>query len=182
MADVVVLNKLDSAELDAAAQVVADVQAANPHATIVRATSPVTLEPGPSLAGKRVLVVEDGPTITHGGVPFGAGTVAARHAGVTEFIDPRPFAVGSIAATYAKYPAIGLVLPAMGYGEAQLAELGQTIRAADADAVVIGTPMDLARLVDLGHPARQATYELHEIGTPTLTTVLTPYLEKWCAR
>lgn len=91
MADVVVLNKLDSAELDAAAQVVADVQAANPHATIVRATSPVTLEPGPSLAGKRVLVVEDGPTITHGGVPFGAGTVAARHAGVTEFIDPRPF-------------------------------------------------------------------------------------------
>jgi predicted GTPase len=182
MADVVVLNKIDSAELDAVARVVANVQAANPDAIIVRAASPVTLEPGPSLAGKRVLVVEDGPTITHGGMPFGAGTVAARHAGVTEFVDPRPYAVGSIAATYAKYPAIGPVLPAMGYGQTQLAELGQTIRAADCDAVVIGTPMDLGRLIDLGHPARQATYQLHEIGTPTLTTVLAPYLDKWRVR
>jgi predicted GTPase len=182
MADVVVVNKLDSADLDAVARVIADVEATNPDATIIRATSPVTLEPGPSLAGKRVLVIEDGPTITHGGMPFGAGTVAARHLGVTRFVDPRPYAVGSIAATYAKYPAIGPVLPAMGYGDTQLAELGQTIRAADCDAVVIGTPMDLGRLIDLGHPARRATYQLREVGTPTLSTVLAGYIDKWRAR
>ncbi|HVQ91822.1 MAG TPA: cyclic 2,3-diphosphoglycerate synthase [Mycobacteriales bacterium] len=179
MADVVVVNKVDSADLRAVAEVVSNVVAANPDATIVRAASPVTLEAGPSLVGKRVLVIDDGPTITHGGMPFGAGTVAARHAGVTDFVDPRPYAVGSIAATYAKFPAIGAVLPAMGYGDTQLAELGQTIRSADCDAVIIGTPMDLGRLIDLGHPARRVSYELREIGTPTLSTVLAPYLEKW---
>src|SRR5690606_28475784 len=115
---------------------------------------------GPSLAGRRVLVVEDGPTITPGGMPFGAGSVAAREAGAAELVDPRPYAVGSIAATYAAYPGIGAVLPAMGYGDAQLAELGATVRAADCDAVVVGTPIELARIVDLGHPSRRAHYEL----------------------
>jgi predicted GTPase len=181
MADVVVINKIDSAEPYAIEQVLANVRAANPRASIVSANSPVTLQPGPSVAGARVLVIEDGPTITHGGMPFGAGTVAARRAGATEFVDPRPYAVGSIAGTYAKYPSIGRVLPAMGYGDTQLAELAATIRAADCDVVVVGTPIDLGRLVDLGHPARQVTYELAEIGTPTLASVLAPYLDKWRA-
>jgi predicted GTPase len=181
MADVVVVNKVDSADLDAVARVVADVEKVSPRAVVVRAASPVALEPGPSLAGCRVLVVEDGPTITHGGMPFGAGVVAARQAGATELVDPRPYAVGSIAATYVRYPDIGPVLPAMGYGEAQLAELGQTIRAVPCDAVVIGSPIDLGRLVELGHPARRATYELREVGSPTLATVLAPYLAKWTA-
>ena len=182
MADVVVVNKVDSAGLDAVARVVADVEMVNPRATVVRAASPVTLEPGPSLAGRRVLVVEDGPTITHGGMPFGAGVVAARQAGATELVDPRPYAVGSISATYARYPDIGAVLPAMGYGDAQLAELGATIRAVPCDAVVLGTPMDLARLIDLGHPSRRASYELREVGSPTLPEVLAPYLAKWTGR
>ena len=114
IADVVVINKIDSADPGAVEQVIANVRTVNPGATIVMAESPVTLSPGPSLAGRRVLVIEDGPTITHGGMPFGAGTVAARRAGVADFVDPRPFAVGSIVDTYAKYPAIGSVLP--GYG------------------------------------------------------------------
>lgn len=131
MADVVVLNKVDTADPRMVEQVAANVRSVNLRASIVTAASPVTLDPGPSLAGLRVLAVENGPTITHGGMPFGAGTVAARQAGVTEFVDPRPYAVGSIAETYAKYPAIGAVLPAMGYGDVQLAELAATIRAVD---------------------------------------------------
>jgi predicted GTPase len=179
MADVVVVNKVDSADPRSVEQVVANVTSANPRAALVMAASPVTLEPGPLLAGQRVLVVEDGPTITHGGMPFGAGTVAARQAGVTQFVDPRPYAVGSIAQTYAKYPAIGAVLPAMGYGDRQLGELAATIRAADCDAVVVGTPMDLGRLVDLGHPVRRVTYALQEIGEPTLAELIVPHVAKW---
>jgi predicted GTPase len=181
MADAVVINKIDSAAAAAVDQVMTNVRAVNPHARVVRAESPVTLDPGPPLAGQRVLVIEDGPTITHGELPFGAGTVAARQAGVTEFVDPRPYAVGSIAATYAAYPAIGTVLPAMGYSDRQLAELGETVRSADCDAVVVGTPVDLSRLVDLGHPVRRAHYELREVGTPTLANVLAPHIETWTA-
>jgi predicted GTPase len=121
MADVVVINKIDTADPHAIEQVAASVRTVNLRASIVMAQSPVTLEPGPSIAGRRVLVVVEGPTITHGGMPFGAGTVAARQAGVTEFVDPWPYAVGSIAETYAKYPAIGTVLATMGYGDTQLA-------------------------------------------------------------
>jgi predicted GTPase len=179
MANVIVVNKIDSADPDGVATVVRNVQAVNPNAHIVTATSPVVLEPGPSLAGKRVLVVEDGPTITHGGMPYGAGTVAARQAGAIEFVDARPYAVGSIGATYSKYPKIGAVLPAMGYGEIQLRELGETIRAVDCDAVVIGTPMDLGRLVDLRHPSRRVTYELRETDGQSLATELAPYVDKW---
>jgi predicted GTPase len=178
MADIVVINKIDSAQPLAVEQVTANIRAVNPRAVIVSATSPVTLEPGPSLAGQRVLVIEDGPTITHGDMPIGAGTVAARQAGAT-VVDPRPYAVGTIATTYARYPRIGAVLPAMGYGDAQLAELGATVRAADCDVVIIGTPMDLGRLVDLGHPARRVTYALDETGTPTLADLLAPHLAKW---
>jgi predicted GTPase len=179
MADVVVVNKTDTADPQAVEQVMFNARSVNPRAALVTAASPVTLEPGPPLAGKRVLVVEDGPTITHGGMPYGAGTVAARAQGVIEFVDPRPYAVGSIAETYARHPTIGRVLPATGYGEAQLAELGRTLRAAECDVIVIGTPVDLGRLIDLGHPARRATYELAEVGSPTLADVLAPYLDKW---
>ena len=179
MADVVVVNKIDAAEPESVAQVVAGIAHANPAAAVVRATSPVTLEDGPPLTGKRVLVVEDGPTLTHGGMPFGAGTVAARQAGAVEFVDPRPYAVGSIAATFAAYPGIGLLLPAMGYSATQLDELAATIAATDCDVVVLGTPVDLARIVDLGHPARKASYELREVGTPTLADILDPLVEKW---
>ncbi len=182
MADIVVVNKIDAAEPRAVDQVIGNVRAVNPHATVVRAASPVTLEDGPSLQGKRVLVIDDGPTITHGGMPFGAGTVAARRAAVAEIVDPRRYAVGSIAQTYAKYPNIGAVLPAMGYGDEQLRELGETIRATECDAVIVGTPIDLSRLVDMGHPTRRATYELRELDTPSLSTLLAPHIQKWCAR
>ena len=177
-ADVVVVNKVDSAAPDDLARVLANVQTVNPHAQVVRAASPVTLEAGPQLAGKRVLVIEDGPTVTHGGMPFGAGTVAARKEGAAEIVDPRPYAVGSIAGTYARYPGIGAVLPAMGYGDQQLAELGATVRQTDCDVVVVGTPIDLARLVDLGRPSRRVFYELSEIGSPTLSDVLEPLVQR----
>jgi predicted GTPase len=180
LADVVVINKVDSAAPHDIATVERNIHAVNPHAIIVRAASPVTLVGDPDLTGKRVLVVEDGPTITHGGMPFGAGVVAARNAGATTFVDPRPYAVGSIAATYEQYPGIGTVLPAMGYGEQQLDDLTTTIRHTDCDVVVAGTPIDLQHVIpDPGHPVFTARYELQEVGTPTLHDVLRPYLDKW---
>ena len=178
MADVVVVNKIDSAGLDAIEKVIADVMSVNPRAAIIRAASPALLQPGPSLLGKRVLVVEDGPTLTHGGMSFGAGTVAAQEAGVAERVDPRPFAVGSIAETFRKYPQIGRVLLAMGYSDQQLHELESTINAASCDVVVTGTPIDLARLIRSNHPIRHVTYELEEIGQPKLAEVLLPIVER----
>jgi predicted GTPase len=178
MADVVVVNKVDVAPAHQVEQVEANVASLNPRATVVRAASPVELDPGPSLAGARALVVEDGPTVTHGGMPFGAGTVAARAAGAA-LVDPRPFAVGSIADTYARYPGIGPVLPAMGYSEGQLAELEATIRAVPCDVVVTGTPVDLARLIDTGHPVRRARYGYADAGHPTLAEVLGPTVARW---
>ena len=174
MADVVVVNKMDSAGVAAIERVYADVALANPHATIVRAASPVTLDDGPPIAGKCVLVVEDGPTVTHGGMPFGAGTVAAQQAGAAMRVDPRLYAIGSLADVYEKYPHIGAVLPAMGYSETQLRELEETINAVDCDVVVTGTPIDLARLIQSRHPIRHARYELKELGEPTLVDVLAP--------
>jgi len=178
MSDVIVINKVDSAEPADIKLVERNVTDVNPRATLVFAESPVDLEPGPDLAGKRVLVIDDGPTITHGNMPFGAGMVAARDAGAAEFVDARPFAVGSIAATYKKYPAIGNVLPAMGYGDEQLAELAQTIDASDAEIVVTGTPMDLGRLITVHQPIRHATYRLREVGTPTIEDVLAPIIAR----
>ncbi|HEY7563242.1 MAG TPA: cyclic 2,3-diphosphoglycerate synthase [Gaiellaceae bacterium] len=178
LADIVVVNKVDSAYPEDVATVVADVTSVNPQALILKAASPVSLDEGEPLVGKRVLVVEDGPTITHGGMPYGAGTVAARQAGATDLVDPRPFAVGSIAGTFAKYPAIGSVLPAMGYGETQLAELEETINATDCDAVVTGTPINLARLIDIRHPVRHATYGLADHGHPTLAQALAPFVRE----
>lgn len=179
LADVVVVNKVDSANSDAVAQVVANVHAVNPTATVVRAASPVVLAGDGPLVGRRVLVVEDGPTITHGGMPFGAGTVSAHHAGVTEFVDPRPIAVGSLAETYRKYPHIGPVLPAMGYGDEQLADLAATIVASGCEVVVNGSPFALERLLHLDVPIRDATYSLSEIGHPDLADVLAPWIARW---
>jgi len=179
LADAVVVNKIDSATTEAVADVIANVHAVNPAAAIVRAASPVELAGGGSLVGQKVLVVEDGPTITHGGMPFGAGTVAAHRAGVTDFVDPRPVAVGSLADTYRKYPHIGPVLPAMGYGDAQLADLAATITASGCDVVVNGSPFSLGRLLHVDVPIRDATYSLREIGSPTLADVLAPWIERW---
>ena len=181
MADVVVVNKIDSATPEQLEETMADVAELAPAATVIRAASPVVLEDGPSLEGRKVLVVDDGPTITHGGMPFGAGAVAARQAGAVP-VDPRPYAVGSIAETLRRFPHITSVLPAMGYGDEQLRELEQTIDAVECEAVVAGTPMALARLVHVRHPIRQVTYALEEIGEPTLREVLAPVIPKVIAR
>ena len=176
MADVVLVNKLNSASAEQIRVLMADITAANPNAVVVRAESTVSLEDGPPLAGKAVLVVEDGPTITHGGMPCGAGTVAAQQAGARVQVDPRPWAVGSIAETFRSYPHIGSVLPAMGYTDQQLHELQETVNAADCDAVIAGTPVDLARLISCRHPIRQVTYELRELGEPTIAELLEPII------
>jgi len=178
LADVVVVNKVDTAPAADVARVVANVHAVRPEAVVVRAASPVVLAGDGSLVGRRVLVVEDGPTITHGGMPFGAGTVAARHAGVTDFVDPRPVAVGSIAETFARYPHIGPVLPAMGYGEAQLDDLRRTIEASGCDVVVNGSPFQLTRLLELEVDVRDAGYSYADAGTPTLADAMEPWLSK----
>ena len=175
MADIVVVNKVDSAYPEDVGRVIKGVHAVNPDATIVRAASPVSLG-GASLVGKRALVVEDGPTITHGGMAYGAGMVAARQAGASEVVDSRPYAVGSLVETFRKYHHIGTVLPAMGYGAQQLRELEATINAADCDVVVTGTPMDLGRLIDVKHPVIHATYALADHGHPTLAETLAPFI------
>ncbi len=172
LADVVVLNKIDTADRAGIEAEIDNVRSVNPNARIVMGASPVTVDDPAAIRGRRVLVVEDGPTLTHGNMKYGAGTVAARQLGAAELIDPRPFAVGEIAATFAKYPNIGVLLPAMGYSEQQLTDLAQTINASGADLVVIGTPIDLRRIVDIKIPAVQVGYDLQEIGSPTLTDIL----------
>jgi predicted GTPase len=178
MADVVVINKVDSAEAHKVEDVLANVESVNPLATVIFAKSPTALDPGPSLLGARVLVVDDGPTLTHGGMPYGAGLVAARNAGAATIVDPRPFAVGSIKELYARWPQLGNVLPAMGYSPVQLQELEATINASDCDVVVTGTPIDLGHLITSRHPIRHVRYELDEVGTPTLADVLQPIVAR----
>jgi len=174
LADVVVINKVDSAERSAVAQVLEHVESVNPFATVILARSPVTLDAGPSLEGKRVLVVEDGPTLTHGGMAFGAGSVAALREDAAELVDPRPYAHGAIRDVFAAYPHLGNVLPAMGYSDHMLRELEATIDAADVDVVVAGTPIDLAHVITTRHPIRRVRYELQEVGRPTLSDALAP--------
>jgi predicted GTPase len=147
----------------------------NPKASVVEAHSPITIEGDAELEGKRVLVVEDGPTLTHGEMAYGAGVVAARRAGAF-LVDPRPWAVGSIKEVYARYPHIGALLPAMGYSNEQRRELAETINASDADVVLIATPIDLRNVCDLDKPGLRATYELREVSSPTLTDILTERL------
>ena len=172
MADAVVLNKVDSASLDQIQTARDAVRRLNPAATVIEAASPITVDGPIDLAGRKVLVVEDGPTITHGGLPFGAGWVAARRFGAAEIVDPRGYAVGSIVATYDAFPAVGPVLPAMGYGKQQVAELAETIRRTPADVVVVATPIDLRRLLGGTKPSVRVRYELQDIGSPSLRDVL----------
>jgi predicted GTPase len=174
MADVVVINKVDSAEAHNVETVLANVESVNPSAQLIFAKSPPTLEFGPSLVNKDVLVVDDGPTLTHGEMPFGAGLVAARNAGAARIVSPKPYAVGSLKDVFAKWPHLTNVLPAMGYSDEQLHELEQTINAAECDVVVTGTPIDLARLISSRHPIRRARYELEEVGRAMLNDVLEP--------
>ena len=173
MADVIVINKVDSADRAGVDAVMGSIAKVNPTAEVVLAASPLTADDPKAIRGKKVLVVEDGPTLTHGEMKYGAGTVAARQLGAREFIDPRPFAVGEIKATFAKYPNVGVLLPAMGYSEQQLKDLEQTINSSGAEVVVIGTPIDLRRIVNIKIPAVRIRYDLQEIGHPTLADILT---------
>jgi len=172
MADVIVINKVDTANYENVIAVREALRELNPEALVIEAASPLGVDDPAAIRGKRVLVIEDGPTLTHGEMAYGAGWVAARRFGAAEIIDPRPYAVGSIAATYKKYPTIGNVLPAMGYGPEQTRELEATLNAAPADLVLIGTPIDLRRVLKLNRPAQRVRYDLQEIGRPTLMDVL----------
>jgi predicted GTPase len=171
-ADVLVVNKLNTASQENVDLIMANIQKINPSAVIIRANSPIIVEDGERIRGKRVLVIEDGPTVTHGGMTFGAGFVAARQYGAAQIVDPRPAAVGSIKKTFEKYNHLEKVLPAMGYGETQVKELSETIARTDCDLIVSGTPIDLNRLVKTRQPLLSIGYELEEIGTPTLEDVL----------
>ncbi len=176
LADTVVINKIDSAD-GAGIQAVRDsIGRVNPSARVVEAASPITVENGEQLRGKKVLVVEDGPTLTHGEMPYGAGIIAAKKYGAAELVDPRPFAVGSIRDTFTRYSHIGRLLPAMGYGEKQIKELEETINRTDAEIVLVATPIDLRRVLKLDKPAIRLGYELQEIGKPDLEEILKPLL------
>jgi predicted GTPase len=172
MADVIVINKVDTANGDSVIAVRNALRELNPNAVVVEAASPLAVDDPAAIKGRKVLVIEDGPTLTHGEMAYGAAWVAARRFGAAEIIDPRPYAVGSISATYKKYPTTGNVLPAMGYGDAQIRELEQTINNTPADLVLIGTPIDLRRVLKLSKPAQRVRYELQEIGQPTLADLL----------
>jgi predicted GTPase len=174
MADCVVINKVDSATRDDIDQVRENIVSVNPRATIIEAASPIAVDNPAAIRGKRVLVVEDGPTITHGGMSFGAGVVAARRFGAAEIIDPRPYAVGSIAETFRRYPNLNRSLPAMGYGPEQIRELQATIERIPCDLIIVATPIDLARVLQVDRPIQRVRYELQEIGQPTLADVLGP--------
>ncbi len=172
MADAVVVNKIDSADAKDILTVINNVRMVNPTATIIEGASPLIVDKPELIMGKRVLVVEDGPTLTHGEMKYGAGTVAAQKLGAKEIVDPRPFTVKSITETYKKYPNIGVLLPAMGYGEDQMKDLEQTINNVDCDSVIIGTPIDLGRILKINKPSTRVMYELQEIGNNTVESVL----------
>jgi predicted GTPase len=173
MADVCVVNKVDTAPPEGVEAVIASIREANPNAKIVRAASPFLVEQDThEIAGKRVLAIEDGPTLTHGEMAYGAAVLAAKQGGAAELVDPRPFAVGSIKETFSKYPHMTELLPAMGYGRKQMEELRETIERSDADLVLIGTPIDLRRVIELDKPSLRVTYRLQELGEPTLAELL----------
>lgn len=175
MADVVVINKMDSARPEDVKTVRRNIASANPQAIVVSAASPVTVDDPEIIAGKRVLCIEDGPTLTHGEMRIGAGTIAAQRFGAAELVDPRPFTVGEITETFRRYSHIGPLLPAMGYGTEQLKDLETTINRTDCEAVVVATPIDLRRLIKIEKPNTRVYYELQEIGTPTLEDILTRF-------
>jgi predicted GTPase len=172
MADVVLINKVDSSTPEAIETVRKNVKRVRPEAKVVEAASEIQVDDIAHIRGKRVVAIEDGPTVTHGGLKEGVGALAARKYGAKELIDPRPFAVGSIKRTYEKYPHLGQVLPAMGYGEKQIKELEQTIAAIDCDSLIYGTPIDLKRIMNVPKPAVRLRYEIRETTKPTLDEIL----------
>lgn len=172
MADIAVINKIDTANSENISQLRKNIFELSPKAILVEAASPIKVDNPEIIRGKRVLVIEDGPTLTHGEMQFGAGVVAAQKYGAREIIDPRPFAVGSIKDTYQKYPLIGTLLPAMGYGEKQIKELETTINNSDAEIIIIGTPIDLSRVMKVNKKYVRVQYELQEIGKPDLMELL----------
>jgi predicted GTPase len=172
LADVVVINKVDTADLNNVHIVQHNIEQVNPGAVVIEANSPVLVEHPEQIRGKRVLVVEDGPTLTHGGMTYGAGVVAARRYQAEEIVDPRPYAIRSIAETFQKYPGIGTLLPAMGYGDKQMRDLEETISAVDCDLVIIATPIDLGRLLHINKPFVRVRYELEELSRPGLAEII----------
>jgi predicted GTPase len=178
MANVVIINKVDTADPQKVKQVRENIRAVNPNATVLEAASPITAENSEAVRGKRVLVIEDGPTVTHGGMPYGAGVVFAKKFGAAELVDPRPFAVGSIKEAYRKYTHLGAVLPALGYGEKQVAELKETIDRTPCDVVVIGTPIDLRRVMAINKPTVRVKYELKVLGPVSLEQILDEFIQR----
>jgi predicted GTPase len=172
MADVVVINKESSASFEDIETVRDNIRSANPGALIIDATSPLFVEDAGMISGKRVLAVEDGPTVTHGEMRFGAAVLAARRHGAAKLVDPRPYLEGTLKETFEQYPDIGILLPAMGYSDQQVADLERTINSTACDAVIIGTPIDLRKLISINKPAVRVTYEIQEIGKPDLSEVL----------
>jgi len=182
MADVVVINKVDTADVGAINQLRMNVRKVNAAAVMIDAASPIFIEHPERIAGKRALVIEDGPTLTHGEMKFGAGIVAANKFGASEIVDPRPYTVGTITETFRKYPGIGTLLPAMGYGDEQIRDLAATIDKVPCDVVIIGTPIDLNRIVKIRKPTVRVMYELQEVGKPDLTKVLDSFLAEHVKR
>ena len=177
MADVIVINKIDTADLCGVEEVRENIAEWNPEAVVVDAASPLTVSDPSLIKGKKVLCIEDGPTLTHGGMKYGAGVMAALKYGAAELVDPRPWATGKIARTFERYPDVGELLPAMGYGDEQIKDLEKTVAKVECDAVVIGTPIDLQRIIKIPQPSVRVTYELAEIGKPDLKDVLADYLK-----
>jgi predicted GTPase len=178
MADVAVINKMDSADSEDINTLRHNIEKVNKGAIVIDAASPIQVEDREVIRGKRVLVIEDGPTLTHGEMKIGAGVVAAKKFGASELVDPRPFAVGKLAETFEIYPEIGVLLPAMGYGDEQLKDLETTINNTDCDTVVIGTPIDLNRIIQINKPSTRVFYDLQEIGNPDLSDILADFSEK----
>jgi predicted GTPase len=178
LADVVVINKIDSADPKSIQEVRANIQKVNPNAIVIDGASPIKVDDAKLIRGKRVLVVEDGPTLTHGEMKLGAGVVAAHKYGAAELVDPRPYTVGKLSDTFRIYPGIGTLLPAMGYGNEQLKDLETTINKTDCDSVIIATPIDLNRIIKIKKPSTRVYYDLQEIGDPNLDQVLTDFIKK----
>jgi predicted GTPase len=178
MADVVVINKIDSADASGIQTVRVNIAAVNPGATVIDAASTLDVDDPSVIKGKKVLAIEDGPTLTHGEMKIGAAVVAAQKFGAAGFVDPRPYTVGKLSDTFKTYPNIGVLLPAMGYGEQQLKDLEATINRTECDSVVIGTPIDLSRIIKINKPFTRVNYNLQEIGRPNLDGVLGDFIKK----
>lgn len=178
MANVIIVNKVDTADPAKVKQVKENIRMLNPNATVLDAASPITVDKPELIRGKRVLAIEDGPTITHGSMPYGAAVIIAKNLGANEIVDPRPYAVGSIKEAYKKYPHLGALLPALGYGEKQVAELKETIDRIPCDVVVLGTPIDLRRVITIKQPTVRAKYELKVLGPVSLEQILQEFLQR----